>query len=173
MGVMDRDGSHKRIVTPDASGEARYPQQRSPQWSPGSKLVYEQIEAADGTRTTDAEVCKVRLVKGPAGAHCLTRSPGVDRDGHFSPSGNHIVFVSDRDGDRNIYVMQADGSNEHRITGHSAADYEPEWSPNGRWILFLSKRGGQVDLHVVRRDGTDHRRLTNDSGVEEGPTWSP
>src|SRR5207302_2193555 len=53
-----------------------------------------------------------------------------------------IAFVSDRDGNFEIYVMDADGSNQTRLTNNPAHDGEPAWSPDGAKIVFVSQRDG-------------------------------
>ena len=71
----------------------------------------------------------------------------------FSPDGTRIAFVSNRDGNPEIYVMNRDGSNVRRLTNHPAGEMTPTWSPNGTQIAFTSDRAGQAaDLrHEQRR----------------------
>ena len=68
----------------------------------------------------------------------LTHHTGWDYDPSFSPDGRHLAFVSERDGNAEIYVMDSDGSNPRRLTDHSAADFSPSFSPDGRHIVFMS-----------------------------------
>ena len=51
-----------------------------------------------------------------------------------------IAFVSNRDGNREIYTMNADGSNQQNITNHPGSDFNPAWSPDGSMILYTSNR---------------------------------
>ncbi|HIM10230.1 TPA: hypothetical protein EYM26_05435, partial [Candidatus Poribacteria bacterium] len=55
--------------------------------------------------------------------------PDVDQDPTWAPSGNRIAFSSKRDGNFEIYVMKADGTDVTRLTNHNAEDYYPSWSP--------------------------------------------
>ena len=57
-----------------------------------------------------------------------------------------MVFVSNRDGNREIYVMDADGSNVKRITEHPERDDYPAWHPDGKRIVYVSERKGRFDL---------------------------
>ncbi|MDP9202766.1 MAG: protein kinase [Gemmatimonadota bacterium] len=96
---------------------------------------------------------------------------------------SRIAFVSDRDGpdpignrgNQEIYVMNADGTDQRRLTHDKAADFGPAWSPDGSMIAFTSQRAGGFDLFVMNADGTGQRRLTNliDSGFgATEPAWS-
>ena len=57
-----------------------------------------------------------------------------------APETAKIVFMSKRDGNPEIYIMNPDGSEQVNLTQHRAADYVPVWSPNGKYILFSSDR---------------------------------
>lgn len=80
-----------------------------------------------------------------------------------------IAFVSDRDGNNEIYVMNPDGSAQVRLTNHPAADSEPDWSPDGRMIAFTSDRGGAPAVYVMNADGTGVHLV----GEGSSPAWSP
>jgi len=80
-----------------------------------------------------------------------------------------IAFVSDRDGNNEIYVMNADGTGVTRLTNDRADDVDPAWSPDGRRIAFA--KDGQI--HVMNADGSGVTNLTSDFSVNRGPAWSP
>ena len=84
-----------------------------------------------------------------------------------------IAFTSTRDGNLEIYVMDADGNNQIRLTNHPEHDYQPSWSPDGRRIAFVSVRnGGFNQIYVMDSNGRNVKRLTNGS-VDGSPGWSP
>ena len=84
-----------------------------------------------------------------------------------------IVFGSDRDGDGEIYVMNADGTNQTNLTNNAVWDGEPAWSPDGSKIAFGSDRDGNHEIYVMNADGTNVTRLTNDLEWDFGAAWSP
>ena len=87
---------------------------------------------------------------------------------------NRIVFTSMRDGNAEIYVMDADGGNQENLTNHPAYDRQPDWSPDGTKIAFVSTRdGGGSQIHVMDVDGKNVIRLTDVPGGKRDPDWSP
>jgi Tol biopolymer transport system component/predicted small lipoprotein YifL len=85
--------------------------------------------------------------------------------------GGRIVYASKRDENYDIYVMNADGSGQRRLTFHPAEDTDPAWSPDGRMIAFTSYRSGTFEVYVMNADGSNLRQLTHGGGW--GPSWSP
>ena len=79
------------------------------------------------------------------------------------PTTAKIVFMSKRDGNAEIYIMNPDGSEQVNLTQHPAADYNPAWSPNGKHILFSSDRDGIFDLFLMDPDGTNVRKVFKSS----------
>jgi Tol biopolymer transport system component len=71
-----------------------------------------------------------------------------------------IAFTSNRDGNDEIYVMNADGTGATRLTDNPASDYQPAWSPDGSRIVFTSNRDGRSDIYVMNTDGSGVTRLT-------------
>ncbi|HDR3891062.1 TPA: PD40 domain-containing protein, partial [Bacillus cereus] len=65
-----------------------------------------------------------------------------------------IAFVSNRDANPEIYVMNPDGSNQTRLTNNPAGDFEPSWSPDGQKITFTSNRDGNPEIYVMNADGS-------------------
>ena len=83
-----------------------------------------------------------------------------------------IAFTSTRDGNREIYVMDADGNNQIRLTNHPEEDSSPSWSPDGARIAFVSNRnGGNYQIYVMDSNGKNMRRLT-DGAYDWSPAWS-
>jgi len=106
----------------------------------------------------------------------LTNTSGCDycdRQPSFSPDGSRIAFVSDRDGNHEIYVMNMDGSGQNRLSfidpvpGRSNWNTDPDWSPDGAKIVFDNQAGG---IYVVNADGTDQTSL---GVIGDDPSWSP
>ena len=91
----------------------------------------------------------------------------------WSPDGNRIAFASDRDGDWEIYVMNADGSNQRRLTRSPGVDRAPAWSPAGETIAFESDRNGSFDIYRIEADGTGQRALVQRTRHIYEPVWSP
>ena len=84
-----------------------------------------------------------------------------------------IAFVSTRDGNPEIYLMDADGNNRIRLTNHWEEDFQPSWSPDGSRIAFVSNRnGGKYQIYVMDSNGKNVRKLT--AGISDrNPAWSP
>ena len=93
-----------------------------------------------------------------------------------------IAFVSERDGNPEIYVMDADGENPRRLTNNRHEDWAPSWSPDGKRIVFFSDRDGHVhakhgwstfEIYVMDADGRNPQNLTNNRHDDRHPSWSP
>ncbi len=84
-----------------------------------------------------------------------------------------IVFVSTRDGNEEIYIMNADGSSQTRLTHNPAADRYPSFSPDGQYIVFVSERAGKNYLYRMRLDGSEQVQLTDHETFVAEPRWSP
>jgi TolB protein len=91
---------------------------------------------------------------------------GDDGMPDYSPDGKRIVFTSNRDRQAEIYVMNADGSGQRRLTRKPGDDFSPRFSPDGREIAFTALPGTVL---VVGADGKGLHRLTAGSD----PDWKP
>jgi TolB protein len=88
------------------------------------------------------------------------------------PSTARIAFVSNRDGNDEIYGMNADGTGQTRLTNNPAWDSDPAWSPDGSQIAFVSDRDGNLEVYVINADGTGPTNLTNNPADDDRPAWS-
>jgi Tol biopolymer transport system component len=84
-----------------------------------------------------------------------------------------ILFVSDRDGHKQIYVMAPDGTGVRRWMTSTADDTSPAWSPDHTRVAFVSNRNGASHVFVAGREGTNPRDLTPGTAVCGAPAWSP
>jgi len=84
----------------------------------------------------------------------LTTSPGLEDKPTWSPDGKHIAYMSDENGNFDIYVMNVDTGQARNLTeAHTGDDTSPEWSPDGNWIVYYSDRGGGGIYHVSNMGG--------------------
>jgi len=93
-------------------------------------------------------------------------------DAAFSPDGSRIAFVSVRDGNSEIYVMDADGTNQARVTNDPQPDGRPVFMADGAGLVFQSQRLGRIGIYSAAVDGTAVRALAADSNSQT-PTLSP
>ncbi|WP_334184394.1 Tol-Pal system beta propeller repeat protein TolB [Novosphingobium sp.] len=137
----------------------------APRWSPDGKWVLYSMASGGNT-----DIYRISSAGGGTPQR-LTNTPGISIGGSYSPDGNQIVFESDRSGNQQIYVMNADGSNQHRISFFGGRSATPEWSPRGDQIAFTHV-AGNLRIAVMNPSGGGMRHLT-DSWQDEAPTWSP
>ena len=105
----------------------------------------------------------------------LTESGTSNLYATFEPRGRdyRIVFTSERDGNSEIYRMNADGSGLTRLTNNPAEESLPYCSPDGSRIVFSSDRDNTRQLYLMDIDGGNHVRLTNNDYDNNSPAWSP
>jgi hypothetical protein len=131
---------------------------RNPDWAPdGQRIV---IEFNNSIWVSRVGVNDFRR---------LTSSLGDARP-RYSPDGSKIVFQSMRDGNPEIYVMNADGSGQRRLTNHDGFDMAPSWSPDGSKIVFVTHREGPPMIYLMNADGSNPTRLVS-GGALDGAAW--
>jgi Tol biopolymer transport system component len=131
-------------------------------------VVYE--ASADGVTniyTIDPETAETKQI---------TFGDGFDGTPAWSPDGERIVFVSDRDGQqrRDMYVMDADGANAQRLTDTpDAGELSPRYSPDGTRIAYIVDGAEGWSLWETTAQGTGARQLAGGYAFAEFPAWSP
>ena len=167
--VMNADGSEQTNLSRSPTTE-----ERSPEWSPdGQRIALASMQGA----ILDIFVLTVNLSREFENQknwiNLTNESLGGDEYPAWSPDGTKIAFQSYRDGNWEIYVMNADGSEETRLTHNPDEDTYPNWSPDGTRLAFNSARVGYTDIYVINADGTGLTQLTQDPAPEYDPAWSP
>lgn len=155
----------------------------------GKKIVFTSLKDGDlEVYTMNADGTNVKR---------LTFTPGYDGGAWWSPDGKQIVYRANHPTDsaelRNyrdlldqrlvrpakveLYLMNADGSNQRQITHLGGANFGPSWTPDGKRIIFASNyknpRSGNFDLYLVNPDGSGLEQLTFDEAFDGFPMFSP
>jgi Tol biopolymer transport system component len=144
-------------------------------WSPDdSRIAYQQDEMSQ---------IWVMNANG-SGPISVTPVIGVHAWPTWSADGSRIAFHADREivpGDvpsltdnPDVFVVNADGTGEVRLTTYAGRDWLPAWSPDGSKIAFTSDREGPGEIFVMSATGGGQTNLTHDPGAADGwPVWSP
>jgi Tol biopolymer transport system component len=107
----------------------------------------------------------------------ISKNAASDRYPRISPSGQHIAFRSDRDGNGEIYVFRArTGQALRQFTNTTGADNDhsaPTWSPDGKQIVYDSNIEGDYEIYSRNEDGTGgERKLTDNNRDDRWPVWA-
>lgn len=86
---------------------------------------------------------------------------------------SRIAYVSEKDDNWEIYIMNADGTQDRNLTNHPGFDSYPSWSPDGTKLAYYSDRDGNWEIYVMNADGSNQTRLTFDPASDHSPAWSP
>jgi len=84
-----------------------------------------------------------------------------------------VAFVSERDGDPEIFVQNLESDSALQLTFNEEMDRRPAWSPDGKLIAFAAVRDGVEQIHLIRPDGTDEQIATPPNLRGTAPAWSP
>ena len=173
--VMNADGTGVKYLTDQNASlpeRNRLEQEYFAAWSPDRSKVAYWFDQFDGNFEIYV-MKKDELNSPPTELNNMTKNSASDEAPAWSPDGSKIVFSSDRDGNYEVYVMNADGSNPTNLTNNSADDEDPTWSPDGNKIAFITYRDGKGEVYVMNADGSNPTNLTNNKYIEMQAAWSP
>jgi YD repeat-containing protein len=166
--TMNADGASQTNVGNSSSADYQ------PSWSPsGAKIAF----ASERDHTGAPSVYSMNA-DGSAQTR-LTFSSEVVRDEQpiWSPDATKIAFVSTRDSNKEVYLMNASGSNQARLTSTLENDDTPSWSPDGTTIVFRSERERDAydpfqQLWSMNADGTNQSLMASSTYGDYSPSWS-
>ena len=140
-----------------------------PAWSPDGKQI-----AFSAWIDDPASIKTYIMGSDGRGPRPLTESqPRLNWRPSWSPNGEQLTFISNRDGNFEIYRVNVDGSGLVILKGHPKNDRDAVWAPGGSRIAFVSDREGQNDIYLMNPDGSDVVRLTSEQSSDVFPRWSP
>jgi Tol biopolymer transport system component len=163
---MSADGSGVRQLT---SGDAR---DNFPAWSPdGLEVAFARLDPVTGFDD-------IWIVSGEGGSdpsRLTLTDDASELQPAWSPDGSKIAFVTDRDGNREIYVMDPDGSDPVRLTFTPLDEGSPDWSPDGTSIAFdsIDEEDGYTRVRILSADGSLQEDLPGTEPGDQQPAWSP
>lgn len=142
-------------------------------WSPDGKQLVFCAVSQSGTQG-NLDLSTVSLEK-PDPKHLIGDSGTLSHEESpaWSPDGKQIAFTSTRDGNQEIYLIDASGQNLRRITQDPGLDAHPTWTPDGRQLLFATNRWGDFEIARVDIQGENVERLTTSRGMDDYPISSP
>jgi TolB protein len=139
----------------------------APRYSPDGDKIVMSLQSEDGENSNIFEMnLQSRQLRQVTNVAAINTAPS------YSPDGSQIVFESDRGGTQQIYLMDAGGGGQNRISFGKGRYSTPVWSPDGKWIAFTKSAGGKFAIGVMKPDGSGERILT-EGFHNEGPTWAP
>tara|TARA_B110000438_G_scaffold301275_1_gene355743 strand:- start:438 stop:1517 length:1080 start_codon:yes stop_codon:yes gene_type:complete len=162
--TMNSDGSGKKNITNTSFYE------KNPQFSPdGSFILYQ------GWKRGKMEIFFVNLLENNNINISKNSSSNdiISQGNAISPDGQKVVFTSDRDNNKNIYIMNIDGSNLKQLTFDIADDYEPIFSYDGLSIIFTSNRDGNKEVYLMTNEGLEIENISNNSADDWNPRIFP
>ncbi len=163
--VSDDDGAQAWVQQPGDDEASRISSlsadAKMPRWSPDhTKIAW----ISDGNKTelmlydVDSE-----------GVTTLVSNVDANQPPIWAPQSDRIAYVSDDDGDLDIYMVALEGGQKTRLTLTSERELVGDWSPDGEWLIFTEH--GKDGLFLRNPNGVDRIELTD--GPDSDPVWSP
>jgi len=167
IAVMNADGSNVDVLTPKEHNTIH------PNWSADSKqVIYCTNDDLAPPKKNEAQINFVDLVTKEI-TPLITG--GINTYGSWSPNMKQIAFRKIiGDGNSEVFLANADGSNLRNLSNNPFFDGWPAWSPDGKKIAFASNRRGHgYQIFVMDADGANVRLIANTEGRGTAPRWSP
>jgi tetratricopeptide (TPR) repeat protein len=146
-----------------------------PTWTADGQIIYKGCDY-----TVEPAPCGLFSMPAAPGAHPFKQLTDRSEDTAPAAHGDKIVFMSTRDGNWEIYSMNADGSGLKRLTNNAANDGLPTWSPDGKTLAFVSNQSGPWAVWAMNADGSNRRKLFDIGGgglvydwEHERISWAP
>jgi len=150
--IMNSDGSAQTQIKPLKGG--------GPYFTQNGKILFH-------SKTQYSEIC-IADIDG-SNIIKLTNNNAEDWHPEISPDGKEIAFMSDRDGNHEIYSMNIDGSNQKRLTSNDVRDSTPTWSPDGSQIMYTSHDVNEEShIYIMNKDGSSVKKFINNAS---GQAW--
>jgi hypothetical protein len=169
--VSDREGAPQLyLMTADGQNPVRLTTSgcvdQVPSWTPDGRALYWESQCSgqkfklltanlayndDSSYGANAALVNIREL--------TTQDQGDNRFPRVAPDGRKVVFTSYRDGNAEIYLMNADGGQQTRLTNSAGEDEAASWSPNGQQLLFAGNRDGNYNLYLMNADGSGQTHL--------------
>ena len=143
-----------------------------PAWSPdGDAIAFVRDDLGNNDiyvlRPEDDEDWRGRVVE-----ERWLSSPEEDHSPAWAPDGDTLAYVTDRDGNSEIYTANAnEEAPPQRLTINEASDTDPVWSPDGGRIAFVTDLFGESEIMAMDADGTNQQRLTHNESKDHSPDW--
>ena len=176
LAFVRRDDAVYSLVVSDADGQNTQIALRSKEpiisltWSPdGTRLAYVSFEERNGINKPIVYVHTLATGR----RAIIANERGSNSAPAWSPDGNRLAVVLTRDGNSQIYIVNADGSGLRRLSRSSGIDTEPTFTPDGKEIFFTSDRGGSAQVYRVSVEGGEARRVTFGGPFNARPQISP
>jgi len=179
--IVGADGSNMRQIT------RKLGQNIHPMWSPDSSRIlfnttYFSGQSPKGEKTADAKHV-IGETRDDSIDLATIRPDGTDLRritygggytyASFSPDGSSILHRRQQGEVSQIFLMNADGTGDHNLSGSETVDGWPAWSPDGKKIVFSRHGEHGFQIFEMNRDGSGARQLTDASGDFVNPRWSP
>jgi Tol biopolymer transport system component len=163
--IFVKDLSTGSIQQLTHSGNNQYPS-----WSPdGSKIIFSSF--------TKENLYDINIIdKDGSNITPLINTSANERQADFSPNGKEIVFISNKDGNDEIYKMDLESKNITRLTNSALDEAFPKWSPDGNSIVFVkSIDGGRTQIYTIDASGSNIKELTKftPEGFDRDPIFCP
>ncbi len=160
----DTEGIYKRSVHGVDEVQLTDSQDSRPRFSLDGKRVA--FARTNNNGSTDIYTLIVDTGNGPSAAKALTTDSGDETNFEWAPDGRNIIYVTEKDGNPEIYAVDIDKRTPRRLTQNRIEDADPKWSTDGSHILFRSDADGQYDLFAMNfKSGSQERIHSADSSI--------